>query len=390
MADQPHIYQYSPLMKGVWSSAFAGLATLGVVGIVMAAAWVPHAPWMMQIGGAGLALLGLYGLASVFRYRLVLYADRFEYHGVFTSRTVRFDEIVRTFHPVQQYGHFNISLRLSNGRSVRISDFGRMDAVLEDWLNSLPNEEVAEANAKRERLLANPTFGATPEVRERAIAVHGRMIWVVNMIAFGLCGWAWFRPTPYASCMYALMVAPMVAIVLCALSCRRWEVMGGGPSDRLDISGLAVFPSMLLFLRAILDIQLESWLPTLAGAMVAGGAALALCIVADGRFRPTPTMLAAVVCLIYGWGGSVLLNDLLDQARPKIFHVDVLDKHESSGKATSYGLTLTAWGMHPSGEDASVSSDLYQQVKAGDHVCVYLYPGRFGWPYYDADTCPKS
>jgi hypothetical protein len=91
---------------------------------------------------------------------------------------------------------------------------------------------------------------------------------------------------------------------------------------------------------------------------------------------------AVIFSVVFGYGSVVSSNCLFDNVASDLHYARVLDHRISSGKSTSYYLTLSAWGAKPSGEEVSVASDLYYQVSKGDSVTVHIKKGTFNIPWY--------
>jgi hypothetical protein len=63
------------------------------------------------------------------------------------------------------------------------------------------------------------------------------------------------------------------------------------------------------------------------------------------------------------WSAGIVLNDILDDAKPRIERVQVLGK-ETTGSDPDYELRLAAWGTFDE-KDYEVSRKLYDKVQVG-------------------------
>ena len=86
--------------------------------------------------------------------------------------------------------------------------------------------------------------------------------------------------------------------------------------------------------------------------------------------------------LIYSCGGIVIVNCAFDWSKPTEYKTRVLDQSITTGKSTTYYLKLDAWGPRKESEDESVPRSVYNQVKKGDMVTVYVKKGYFRIPWY--------
>lgn len=388
----PRIYAYGLVAKSLWGASSCLLFVGGVAGVMFAHQIFPETKvlWIAQAGCAFLLLVGLGALLSTFRGKLVLNADRLKYYGMWRTRIVRLSEIERTERALQQYGHFNITLVLKNRRNVRICDFGKMDDVLADWLNALPNAEVEAEVNRQERLLANPAFGDTPEEREHRINREAKLISYAGYAGWGIGLWGFVHPQPYNICLLSMITVPGLALILLIFGRRRWLLNEDSESGRLGLSQIVFLPVLALFLRVFLDEQLLDWrLPLLIVAVVT---LLLIILVSwiENRFNPKVMWATAIMYGLYAWSSLVFLNDYLDHEKPKTVTAQVLDMSISTGKTTTYTLNLTAWAQHKSSDEVTVSSTIYKRLHKGDQVCIKLYPGKFGWAYYYVNTCPVS
>ncbi|HXB31992.1 MAG TPA: hypothetical protein VNV35_01165 [Puia sp.] len=89
---------------------------------------------------------------------------------------------------------------------------------------------------------------------------------------------------------------------------------------------------------------------------------------------------------VYSYTAVVFTNCASDHQKATTFQVEISGKHTSSGKYSSYYLELSPWGSYTDGSDYKISSTTYRSVKTGDLVSVYLYPGKWGIPWYDVFT----
>ncbi|HVZ30284.1 MAG TPA: hypothetical protein VG839_07815 [Asticcacaulis sp.] len=396
----PRTYQYGPFGKlgfGLLSLLFV---LLGVG--VAAAAFIPEWSAALKLNlnrggqlfflflGFPVAAIGLAGLVGTLRGKLVFFADRLEYTGLLARRIVRKDEIIETRGFQRKYGQLSLTLVLKKRWYVTISDFGKADNDFYQWFGDIPN---AEARVKMERdqaLLANTVFGRTEEQREKAVNGQIQVINVLGLAAQGAGLWGVFFPRPYTICMAVLGAIPAFALLMALVSGGRWALTDDPKSGRISLGNWVIVPIGALFLRAVLDDHVIDWKMPLLYAAVATPALMALVAAIELRFNPKTAWIFAFLYFAYAWAGLIHVNYILDNAEPKVTALQVLDKSVSSGKYTTYDLKLPPWGPYTETADYSVSHRLYDRLHKGDKVCVYVYPGRLGWPDYDIDECPAQ
>jgi hypothetical protein len=150
-------------------------------------------------------------------------------------------------------------------------------------------------------------------------------------------------------------------------------------------------PGMMLMLRAMLDIQVISWhLPLLISC------AVALCLVAaaaatDRGLRRSTWTSAGLVLLIlaYGYGGTIEVNTLLDGSKPDVYNAAVLSKYMTRGarQPTTWNFKVTPWGGHTDPNDVQTSRALYENIDAGDVVCLNLRSGALAIAWFVVRKC---
>ncbi len=103
-----------------------------------------------------------------------------------------------------------------------------------------------------------------------------------------------------------------------------------------------------------------------------------------------------IVCLLlvfglYSFGATMYINLKFDKSEPKIYEVTVENQRVSDGKSDSYYFTVSPWidGKNES-KEIRVARKLYNKTKVGDEICIELYSGRLGIPWFIALDLPES
>jgi hypothetical protein len=76
-----------------------------------------------------------------------------------------------------------------------------------------------------------------------------------------------------------------------------------------------------------------------------------------------------------------------DTSQPQSFTVQVVGKHLSRGRSTTYYLDLAPWGPVDRTNSISVPSTLYRNTVEGDDVCLDLHAGALHMPWYRRVAC---
>ena len=93
------------------------------------------------------------------------------------------------------------------------------------------------------------------------------------------------------------------------------------------------------------------------------------------------------ISFAYGYGAAGLLNSQLDHGTAETYHVQVLSKHISRGKHTSYHLQIAPWGLVRHADDVTVESEVYNGIAAGGTACVVLHKGGLHLPWFVVGAC---
>ncbi len=384
-------YRFSAWKK----TGFIGLGAIFTLAAVVGMAWLAWAfkpdmwPAIAILGPLAVAAfaLGVSVIISASRGSLALYGDYLVYTGL-RRRIVWRKDIARTRRAQEGFAGFSIVLDLKSGRKVHISAFGPLDDVLTYWLDEFPNAEWDAQVQREDRLLANPVWGTTPEERERNINRDARRLNWLYWPGWALMIWAFAFPQPYEVCLSVLLALPVIALIMVMASRGRWSLLEDVDSGRLEVgSRLFFLPCGALALRAFLDHQLIDWITPLIYAVGVGALLTALTGLIERRLPMTAAIVLLLLWTGYAWGGVLFVDTTFDTAYYEATQVRILDKSQGGH---DHSLTVTAWGKKPDGNSVNVSGQLYYKLHKGDPICIYLHPGRLGWPWYEAGRCPVN
>lgn len=394
-AHYPRTYRAS---RG-WLVAMAALgAVVGIGGLV--GAWyfgTGHETNTVgsRIGMTGLslffALLGAYLIVATIRSKVVLLPDAVETRGLFLKRSMRRSDI-RGYRTLVANGATTLELlpRSVGQRKLSISMLFREDPQFTAWFADLPNLDVEEFLQSAREIEGNREIGHTPAERLQRAEWARKTARTLNAAMVGLMVWAMFYPRPYTPLMTLIMLVPWIGIVVAKSSNGLFTIEDPGKNTaKADLTLLLIMPGFVLGLRDLFDIQLVDGTAVLLPAAVGGAlitASLAGLFPAV-RKRWGHLLLLLAFLTIYAGSSIIMTNTLLDRSGPEAYQVKVLKKHSTSGKTTTYYFTVPAWGPRPAPEDVTVSGSYYRTKQVGDDVCIFLFPGRFGFPWFDVEDC---
>lgn len=394
-ASYPRIYRYSTVAR---VAIYACAALMGT-----------GAGWLVYLGvhdagqgpsivllwcGVGLGVLAGLMASSCAVSRMTLSAGSIEVRGLFSSRELRRDAIIgRRLLPTR--GKPIQVLVPRNGRALRLDSGYPRDAVLDGWIDSLPDLDKQERDASEAQLAADRTYGASPQERLEHLANARKIAKVANGAALVICAWGYIFPRPYPLAIAALTLLPWVAVVLVAWSKGLIRFDTTRNDVRPNVASLLLLPGAALALRALSDIHLIDVRQALELGFLAGLPLVAAVLLVHQRDDTPrgwglPVMLLALVALPYGAGVLSLGDVLLDHAAPRSFSTEVTGKYISRGKHPQPTLILAPWGPKTQGGEVTVARDFYAQTSVNSTVCATLHPGEAGLQWYAVQNCERA
>jgi len=278
----------------------------------------------------------------------------------------------------------------SGGRPLQLPQYLERRKELIGWFEEKYEDVDQRIRAKEtEDLLENDQFGLSRDDRAARLATAKTIDRIATGAGIGLFCWAVFYPQPFETMMVTLLAAPAVAIFI------TWYYKG---LMRLEKKKSSPYPSMVMLMTmaifsALLVIVLRydlygfgehAWslmLATTLGAVVICITACRKAIAASDKKALTYGVIV-VMAGMYSYSLLVFSNCHYDRSVAHPYHVKVTGKRISSGKSTSYYLSLSPWGQYTDGNEVSVSKSFYNQVATHDSVTVFLKKGQWGLPWY--------
>jgi hypothetical protein len=343
---------------------------------------------------SGTAVVVIVGLLVIYcqRSRLVLDVSHLQVTTLLQNRTVPLSDVegIRTYRT--RYGTYKVICVKGSGRTLQFKNYA-VDDAFRAWLQGLPDLDLRDRDAVLEQIAADPELGSTPEERLQALA-RAKQINIGACVAAGAaaCGYIWGGDVWRAWCYAALLVAPAVALALLVQSPLLYALFKRKVDPRADTSALLLIAGMGLLFRSmnLNFVSTSELLRYVAGVLV---------VYLFAFYRPAVNSkqvggaLLAVLVFggFYAWGAVVGLNRMKDPAPPQTYEVTVTGKHYSSGRSTTYYLSLERWGPFRSPvHSMQVSRSLYTSVNAGDQICVELHAGLLHAAWYEPVDCQAS
>lgn len=336
--------------------------------------------------GVGMAGLMAYGLSETVRWKFIIDQWQVSETGTFKTKALalaeikgyRRDDKYTRIYPIQK-----------GGPVIKIGYTTERYDEIRHWLaGRYPDLDELETQQATETLLADTTLGETEESRAMAVARAQRVARALNIGGMAVAAWLWFYPQPYDWAIAMGLLLPLLAITALWIFPRTLRIDEKKNSGYPSVLAGFLIGSLILLLRAMFDYEIVNYatLWPVVGAMTAG-IATAMAIgnrkfLAQPDSRVSVALTILLLAALYGFGATVIVNGEYDDSPATVFTPKVSDKHISSGKTTTYYLTLQPWGPITASEDTPVSRSYYNEVQVGQAVSVALHAGRLGVPWY--------
>jgi len=103
--------------------------------------------------------------------------------------------------------------------------------------------------------------------------------------------------------------------------------------------------------------------------------------------RPGTIIVVLFFAGMYSYGLGVVADTITDHATATTYSAQVLNKHVSRGRSTTYYLNLAPWGPIENPSQVSVPMRIYDATEPGDEVCLRLHQGSLHIPWYQVVDC---
>jgi hypothetical protein len=334
----------------------------------------------------GMAGFMIYGLFETIRGGFTIGSREVSQVGALKTKTLALNEILG-YRIDDKYTR--IYPKETSLHTIKIGYTTERYSEINHWLAArYPDLDQTETEQATAAILADDALGDTPEARATALGRAQQVARLLNIAGGAVTLWLFFYPTPYKWAIAAGLLLPALATAALWLLPRTLRIVEKKNGTYPTVTIAFIGPSLCLLIRTLSDQELVSYAPlwSVAGAVAAGTAGLLAVGSRRFVFRPGETasvgFTIALLALLYGYGATLAINSVYDDGAATTFTPQVIDKHISSGKTTTYHLRLKPWGPVPTAEDVQVSAACYRQVQPGQTVTVALLPGRLGVPWF--------
>jgi hypothetical protein len=341
----------------------------------------------VSVGGN---ILFIYGLIETIKGRFIIGVKSISNLSAFGTRTLYFEE-VKGFRADSNYIY--IISNSKNKKSIKVSTYIEQSDRILNWLNNKFLElDSFEAMEEEKQILTDNEFGINQQAREYRLNEARRAAKGINIIGVGVCCWLWFYPKPYLISVVVAMIVPVIAFGLVFI----YQGL-----IRFDEKKNSAYPSIIygfgatsaaLMIRALFDYEILEYknLWIIVSTVTIPLVCLLLFSTKELKFSKWVDYVTALtitgIVLCYTFGTYVVTNCMFDKTEPAVFSSEVTDKEITSGKSTTYYLTLKPWGPRTETERVSVTKDQYEGIEKGDTVAIYLGQGLLKTPWFYLET----
>ncbi len=310
------------------------------------------------------------------RTRIIFQPDQVIFDSGFSQYAVRRDQILGWRIASNQ---LYFELRDRREAALLVTWATRGDLRIRAWIAGIPRFDL-------DAVLLDKREGPTGD-RERMLATARRLTLYLN-VGTGIFG-VWMTAAGHPVAAVALILAPWLALALTAHSSGFIRFQNDYPNG-LVAAGIAcgILPLRTSMSTTAVDAN-HAW----TIAVVIG----LLCSAAAARFTPLlsqyrpwiPIIIGAA--LLYGYGAGMQINRLLDGTPAVMYRVPLLARDGHVQRSMQYRLRVGPWGGRRNVNTVEVPKDRWLAIRKGDTVCIPVYPGALGAPWFDPRTiasCP--
>jgi uncharacterized protein YqcC (DUF446 family) len=395
---------------------------LGCVGLAVMFFWFSlyagfPPPGALAMAGIGICF-GLLGLISICTptYRVILDTDAVEVRWLRSARRLRRDEIqgYRFWGPPRYNLPPNVDRILppifflvpkqADVKRLKIYKVFRLDDAFHAWIHRLPDLVARDEKIGQAGIAANPELGKSPAERIARLKRADDVVLILNLAGLGLIAWSFFRPHSHPIIIAAMIAWPLLVLSMLVRAPSVYQIGKRRQDPRVSLGVALLCSAVALVLCVCTDPTYAVLNSSSRSRSYWGGIGTALFGIVpvvtmvwfDRSLRRQPWRLLAAILVAWAFAGSVVteVNHLLDRSEPQVFVVVVRGKdvHTDSGgqygwKSTTDYLTVPAWGPQSGEQRVEVPKEFYQSKQLGDKVCVKLYPGAIGIPWFVVTDC---
>jgi len=332
---------------------------------------------------------GVYMLALPVRGRMVLEGTRIEVRDTFREHVADLSEI-EGFRTISSRNGRYWKIYLKDGRgSFSIADHFNTDDNFRVWFQQVVDLDLRDGEITMAEIAHDETVGATEQERMDALARAKRWAIGLNVIATvaAVCAYVTHGDAKPIAVLVSI-IAPFSGAALVWWKPRLYSMFKPKKDPRADLAWVSFAPTFGLCFASsdFHPVAITSLLPAM-GALALAYAFVSVSDVRRGRSVLGNGLVLLLISCGFAYGAAATANATFDDATPGSYSTQVLGKHVSRGRSTSYYVRLAPWGPVQGERDLHVSYGFYRDARINGTVCLRLHPGALHAPWYAPVSC---
>lgn len=332
---------------------------------------------------------GVYMLAQAFRAQLVIEGSRIEVRSAFRERSADLADI-EGFRTISSRNGTYTQLQLKAGLgSISISNSFDTDDDYRTWFKQATDLDQRDREQILNEISQEVELGSTPQERLDALATAKTWAVFISIVTGVAAAALAFGPPPVQFIAAVLVaLAPLTALFLMQRSPLLYAMFKQKADPRGELSFVLILAAFGLLIHCG-GLHFVSMQPLLYFIVPIGLIYVAVYYSISNKGSSRPGTIIAVLFFagMYSYSLGMVADTLTDHATATVYSAQVLDKHLSRGRSTTYYLNLAPWGPIENPGQVSVPMRTYDTVEPGDQVCLRLHPGSLHVPWYQLADC---
>jgi len=336
---------------------------------------------LVLIAGAVLIII------NVLKRKVIIYDDSIVCINLFSTKEISFSDIKGC-----RIGDKYISIEPVSQQTPKISitnysDFGDSSQLKSWFSDNFTDLDAADLKFDEEKLMHDPTLGATEEDRKHALKRAKQFAGAYNIIGPVISFVTLLLLNNISALCIIGLIYPLLAVLLMKFSRGLIKFIGNSKRSASSFIMIGFMMPALFTVGISLNLYQIFQFGNLWILMIIVTSAVAFLLYSTGYDKAGSGVKGQLIFMffmsaIYGAGSVISINCAFDNSAPEIFTAKVIDHRIESGKHTSYMLTLSEWGPMQKEKEEDVGRRLYDKVSIGDAVHVYFRKGVLNAPWY--------
>lgn len=335
------------------------------------------------------AAVSIYMLALALNSRLIIDGSRIEVHGAFSTHKADASDIlgIRTI-ASGNGSYWQLRLKDDSGK-ITIPQSFASDDQLHAWFQQLTDLDERDRKSLLDEISHEEGLGATPDQRLETLKQARQLNIALHVVAVAAAvGLNLGNAALQVTSALVLAVAPVVAVFLVHREPLLYAFVKPRKDPRTGTSIIFLIAGFGFLVRnhGVHYVSLKPLLPTVVLLAVFCLGFLMASLHESPQFWRT---LFAIIFFsaLYSYSIATAADSLLDDTDATKYTTEVVGKHVSRGRSTTYYLDVAPWGPVEEKDRISVSYSDYKKASAGDTICLGMHPGTLHASWYRIVGC---